>query len=140
MFYKNALPKRTSGFYFVIFSAGHFLHYFFILRIPLLLPNNTPYISHPTGVFCGQTVYLRMYLFVRVFAYLGKITPGPQNNDFFILMTHEGSHREFTRNSNTVMTFSLGRAKGCLDHRFRAPSAYNCPIANSASTQTQQPV
>ena len=32
-------------------------------------------------------------------------------------------------------------AKGCLDHRYRARTpSLHCPIANSASTQTKQPV
>ena len=39
-----------------------------------------------------------------------------------------------TGNSNPVMTSSAGGAKGCSDHRFRAPPAY------STSTQSQQPV
>ena len=37
--------------------------------------------------------------------------------------------------------FHRSGAKGCSDHRFRAPlTSLHCPIANSASTQSQQPV
>ena len=42
-------------------------------------------------------------------------------------------------NSNPVMTSFAGGAKGCLGP---IPYTHNlyCPIANSASTQSQQPV
>ena len=33
-----------------------------------------------------------------------------------------------TRNSNPVMTSSAGGAKGCSDHRFRAPPAYTAQL------------
>ena len=42
----------------------------------------------------------------------------------FILLIHEGSHR----NSNPVMTSSADGAKGCSDHRFRAPPAYTVQL------------
>ena len=51
---------------------------------------------------------------------------------------HIGRH---TGNSNPVMTSSAGGAKGCSDHRLRARTpCLHCPIGNSASTQSQQPV
>ena len=55
---------------------------------------------------------------------------------FFILLTHKGSHREVM----TVMTSSIGGTKDCLDHRFHASLSLHRPIANSTSTQNQQPV
>ena len=59
----------------------------------------------------------------------------------FILLIHEGSHREAYQNFQPSLTSSAGGAKGFSDHRFRAPPAgLYCPIANSASTQSQQPV
>ena len=33
-----------------------------------------------------------------------------------------------TRNSNPVMTSSVGSAKGCSDHRFRAPPTYTAQL------------
>ena len=50
---------------------------------------------------------------------------------FSILLIHKGSHREVYRDFQPSLT----------DHKFRAytPSQH-CPIANSASTQSQQPV
>ena len=40
---------------------------------------------------------------------------------FSILLTYEGSHREIYRNFKPSLTSSAGGAKGCSDHRFRAP-------------------
>ena len=47
-----------------------------------------------------------------------------------------------TGNYNPVTTSSAGGAKGCSDHRFceRTPSLHCHSSANSASTQSQQPV
>ena len=39
-----------------------------------------------------------------------------------------------TRNSNPVMTSSAGDAKGCLDHRFRAPLAYTAQLLTEPTT------
>ena len=48
---------------------------------------------------------------------------------FFILLTHEGSRiGRSTRNSNPVMTSSIGGAKGCSDHRFRASPGYTAQL------------
>ena len=47
-------------------------------------------------------------------------------------------YREFQLSDDIV---GWSGAKGCLDHRFCAPPAgLHCPIAYSASTQSQQPV
>ena len=61
----------------------------------------------------------------------------------FILLTHKRSlkkvYRKFQPRYDIVRRSG---AKGCSDHRFHAhnPSLYCQPIANSASTQSQQPV
>ena len=61
---------------------------------------------------------------------------------FFILLTHEGSiPGRSTRNSNPVMTSSAGPVPRVVQTTgsVHSPSLH-CPIANSASTQSQQPV
>ena len=47
---------------------------------------------------------------------------------FSILLTHEGSHREAYRDFQPSLTSSSGGAKGCSDHRFRAPPAYTAQL------------
>ena len=47
---------------------------------------------------------------------------------FSILLTHEGSHREAYRDFQPNLTSSAGGAKGCSDHRFRAPPAYTAQL------------
>ena len=47
---------------------------------------------------------------------------------FFILLTHEGSHREAYRDFQPSLTSSAGSAKGCSDHRFRTPAAYTAQL------------
>ena len=47
---------------------------------------------------------------------------------FSILLTHKGSHREAYRDFQPSLTSSAGRAKGCSDHRFRAPPAYTAQL------------
>ena len=47
---------------------------------------------------------------------------------FSILLTHEGSHREAYRDFQPSWTSSAGGAKGCSDHRFRAPPAYTAQL------------
>ena len=42
----------------------------------------------------------------------------------FILITNKGSCREVYRDCQPSLTSSTVFAKGCLDHRFRAPPAY----------------
>ena len=58
-------------------------------------------------------MYLRTYTHRRVQKYF-----------FFIVLTPEWSHREAYRDFHPSLTMSEGVAKGCLDHRFRAPPAY----------------
>ena len=41
---------------------------------------------------------------------------------------HEGSHREVYRDFQPSLTSSAGGAKGCSDHRFRAPPAYTAQL------------
>ena len=61
---------------------------------------------------------------------LPPVSPG----FFKILLTHEGSHREVYRDFQPSLTFSAGGAKGCSDHRFRAPPP-NCQLyINTEST------
>ena len=55
----------------------------------------------------------------------------------FILLTHEGAHREVYHDFQPSLT--SGGDKCCLNHKFVHPSLH-CPLANSASTQSQQPV
>ena len=47
---------------------------------------------------------------------------------FSILLTHEGSHREAYRDFQPSLTSSAGGAKGCSDHRLRAPPAYTSQL------------
>ena len=47
---------------------------------------------------------------------------------FSILLTHEGSNREVYRDFQQNLTSSAGGAKGCSDHRFRAPPAYTAQL------------
>ena len=47
---------------------------------------------------------------------------------FSILLTHEGSHKEVYRDFQPSLTSSAGGAKGCSDHRFRAPLAYTAQL------------
>ena len=58
---------------------------------------------------------------------------------YFVLLTHEGSHRPGFL-SNPVMTSSAGGAKGCLDHRFRAPQPIlpNCWFCNDTEPSTSR--
>ena len=59
----------------------------------------------------------------------------------FNLLTHKGSPKEVYRDFQPSLTSSAGGAKGCLDHRFRAPPAYTTQLlTNLASTQSQQTV
>ena len=59
----------------------------------------------------------------------------------FILLTHKGSHREAYRDFQPSLTSFAAGAKGCSDHSgLRATPSLHCPIANSTSTQCQQPV
>ena len=47
---------------------------------------------------------------------------------FSTLLTHEGSHREVYQDFQPSLTSSAGGAKGCSDHRFRAPPAYTAKL------------
>ena len=47
---------------------------------------------------------------------------------FSILLTHKGSHREAYRDFQPSLTSSGDGAKGCSDHRFRAPPAYTAQL------------
>ena len=57
----------------------------------------------------------------------------------FILLTYEGSHREVYWDFLPSLTSSAGGAEGCSG-QFPCTPSLHCPIANSASTQRQQPV
>ena len=59
---------------------------------------------------------------------------------FLILLTHEGSHREAYRDFQPSLTSSAGGAKGCSEPQVPCTPSLYCPTANSASTQSQQPV
>ena len=60
---------------------------------------------------------------------------------FSNLLIHEGSHKVYREFQLSYDVFHRPGAKGCSDHRFRAHTlSLNCTIANSASTQSQQPV
>ena len=57
--------------------------------------------------------------------------------DFFsILLTHNGSHREVYRDFQPSLTSSAGGAKGCSDHRFRAPPAYTAQLLSMPQHRT----
>ena len=57
----------------------------------------------------------------------------------FILLTHEGSHREvYQEFQSSYDIFHRSGAKGCSDHRFHVPPAYTAQMLTS--TQSQQPV
>ena len=48
---------------------------------------------------------------------------------FSILLTHEGSHREVHQQFQPRYDiFRSSGAKGCLDHRFRAPPAFTAQL------------
>ena len=51
--------------------------------------------------------------------------------------SHREVYREFQPSYDIFRRYG---AKGCSDHRFRAPPNLHCAAANSASTQSQQPV
>ena len=56
--------------------------------------------------------------------YLPQLATKEARTFFSILLTHEGSHREVYWDFQPSLTSSAGGAKGCSDHRFRAPPAY----------------
>ena len=58
----------------------------------------------------------------------GLILIGNKQGFFSILLTHEGSHREVYQDFQPSLTASAGGAKGCSDHRFRAPPAYTAQL------------
>ena len=47
----------------------------------------------------------------------------PIRSHFFILLTHEGSHREIYQEFQPSYDIFRGGVKGCSDHRFRVPPA-----------------
>ena len=70
----------------------------------------------------------------------------PKKNDpvlaqsfFSILLTDKGSHREVYRDFQPSLTSFAGGAKGCSDHRFRAPRAYTALLLtlNQDTTNNQ---
>ena len=54
-----------------------------------------------------------------------------------ILLTHEGSHREVYRDFQPSLTSSAGGAKGCSDHRLRAPPAYTAQLPTLLCINTE---
>ena len=58
----------------------------------------------------------------------------------FILLIHEGSHREVYKEFQPSYDIFLWWCQGLFRPQVPCSPSLNCPIANSASTQSQQPV
>ena len=58
----------------------------------------------------------------------------------FLLLTHEGSHREVYQEFQPSYDFFRRWCQGLFRPRVLCTPSLHCPIANSASTQRQQPV
>ena len=58
----------------------------------------------------------------------------------FILLTHEGSHRELYQEFQPSHDIFPGWRQGLFRSQVPSTPSLHCPIANSASTQSQQPV
>ena len=86
------------------------------------------------GTAGGQKTVVVVVVVVVVLTYFILFSRQMPEPSFFILLTHEGTHRvgRSLGNSITVMTLSSGGVKGCSDHRFHATPPY------TISTQSQQ--
>ena len=58
----------------------------------------------------------------------------------FILLTHEGSQREVYQEFQLSYDIFCRRCQGLFRPQVPCTPSLHCPIANSASTQSQQPV
>ena len=106
----------------------------FILNFNIIVSYNCCYgvaglTSYLHNLFCFDQSQICKDPFNFNWAFVTTSTRRKPNIDFFsILLTNKGSHREVYRDFQPSLTSSAGGAKGCSEHRFRAPPAYTAQL------------